>query len=131
MKKLNLVLRILWALLLIMPIGGALGFFPEPTADMYSTPEAWAFMDALMQLPYMMYLMAICFGVAAVLLFVGRQALAALILLPITVNIIAFHVFLDATLIAPESIMAYVFLALNGYFLWYNKDHYKTILAAH
>ncbi|MEK7137715.1 MAG: hypothetical protein AAB853_05535 [Patescibacteria group bacterium] len=53
MKILSLVLRILIGLFLLMPVAGAFGLFPEPTAEMYS-PEGWAYMSALMATGYMM-----------------------------------------------------------------------------
>lgn len=130
MKKLNLALRILLALLLAMPVIGALGFFPEPAAEMY-TPEGWNFMSALMEAGYIMPIMAIVFAISIVLLFTGRQALAAVLIAPITVNIITFHWFLDATPVSANSAMAYIFLALNLYLLWYNRKHYQALLAKH
>jgi hypothetical protein len=127
MKILSIVLRVLLILLLLMPIGGVLGFFPEPTADMYTTPEAWAFMSALMSTGYMMPLMVVVFVACAILMIIGRTALAAILLAPITVNIVAFHIFLDATPISANSSMAYVFLALNAFFLWENRKKYKAL----
>jgi len=128
MKITNLILRIVLALILLMPIGGALGFFPEPTAEMYSTTESWEFIFALMQTGYMMPLISVCFALSAILLFTGHQALSALILLPLTVNVVAFHWFLDATPISAASSLAYVLLVLNLYLLWYNRQRYEGLL---
>ena len=78
MKTLNIVLRVLFALLLLMPVAGTLGIFPPPAAEMY-TPEGWAFMSALMNTGYMMPIFAFVCFVCAILLFVGQSALAAIL----------------------------------------------------
>ncbi|MGE3278377.1 MAG: hypothetical protein AB7J40_01050 [Candidatus Altimarinota bacterium] len=128
MKTTNLVLRILLLLLLLIPIGGTIGLFPEPTADLYGTAESWEFMSALLQTGYMMPLIGGTFALCAVLLFTGHQALSALILLPLTVNIMAFHWFTNASPISAESSLGYLLLALNLYLLWYNRQKYQALL---
>lgn len=89
MKILSLILRILLGLFLLMPVAGALGFLPAPTAEMY-TPEGWAFMSALMKSGYMMPLIGLTCFVCALLFFIGRTALGAVLLAPFTVNVICF-----------------------------------------
>lgn len=128
MKTLNLVLRILLALILLMPVAGLLGIFPEPTAEMY-TPEGWAYMSALMNTGYMMPLLTLVFFICAILLLVGKTALAAILLAPVTVNIITFHWFLDEFPIGASSILGYVVLLLNLYFLWVNREKYRSVWA--
>lgn len=116
-------------LLLVMPVIGALGIFPPPTADMYNTPEAFAFIEMLMSGGYINHLMSIVFALVIVLLALNRTALAALLLLPITVNIVAFHAFLDGGLFTAGAIMGNVLALLNLYFLWKNRGVYKILLA--
>ncbi len=128
MKILSTVLRVLLMLLLLMPIAGILGFFPPPTAEMY-TPQGWAFISALMNTGYMMPLLGIMFAVVVVLLVMNKTALAALLLAPITVNIMCFHWFLDAAPVSASSSLAYLLLILNAFFLWQNWGKYQKFLA--
>lgn len=126
MKVVNTILQLLFGLFLLMPVAGAFGFLPPPTEEMF-TPEGWAFMSALMNTGYMLPLMAGICLVCALLLFAGRTALAAVLLAPFTVNVIAFHWFLDATPVSASSSLAYVLLALNLYFLWVNRSKYTSL----
>lgn len=127
MKVLDIILRIIFGLLLVTPILGAFGIFPAPTADMYNTPEAFAFIDMLMQVGYINYIMAIVFAICLVLIIMNRMALASLLTLPIMVNIVAFHLFLDGGLFNAGAIMADVLLVVNIYFLWQNRAQYRGI----
>lgn len=128
MKTTNLVLRIVLTLLLLMPVAGALGLFPSPTAEMYGTTESWNFISALMQTGYMMPLIGGIFALCAILLFTGHQALSALLLLPLTVNIMMFHWFTNASPISAESALGYILMVLNAYLLWYNRQKYQVLL---
>lgn len=127
MKILNIVLRGVLALLLISPILGALGVFPAPTPDLYNTPEAFAFIDMLTTSGYLTIIIAIVFALSLVLTVMNRMALVALLILPITVNIVAFHLFLDGGLFTGGAIMGNVLLLLNLYFLWHNRQSYKAL----
>lgn len=128
-KVINIVFKVLLSLLMIMPILGALGIFPAPTADLYGNPKSFAFIQALMNSGYINAIMAIVFALALVSLWTKRVALAALLILPITVNIVAFHLFLDGGLFTAGSIMADLLLLLNGYFLYEQRNVYRTLLA--
>jgi len=99
---------------------------PEPTADMY-TPEGWAFMLALMNTGYMMQMIGVLSLVCAVLLFMNKTALAAVLLAPFTVNVIVFHLFLDVTPISAAATPAYILLFINAFFLWMNWRKYKML----
>ena len=113
-----------------MPIIGALHVFPAPTADMYNNPQSFAFIQMLMNsASYINYIMAIVFAMALVLVWTKRMALAVLIILPITVNILAFHLFLDGGLFTPGSIPAVMLATLNLYFLWQQRDSYSQLLS--
>lgn len=129
MKILNGIARVLLVLLLIMPVLGTLGVFPAPTADLY-TQQGWAFMSALMATGYMMPLLGITCAVCLVLFAIGRTALGAVILAPFTVNVILFHIFLDAMPVSAASSMGWLLLVLNAYFLWINRKKYKTLWTA-
>lgn len=129
MKKiLNSVLKVILTLLLVTPILGATGIFPAPTPEMYSTPQAYDFIAMLMEGKYIMYIEAIVFVLAIVCLWSRRTALAALLILPLTVNIVGFHLFLDGGLFTPGAVMADLLLVLNVYFLWQERKTYQPLL---
>jgi hypothetical protein len=126
MKIINIILRIVLSLIMITPILGALGIFPAPTPDLYNTPQAFAFIEILSVTKYVMYLMAVVFVIGVVLTLMNRMAIVALLILPVTVNIVAFHFFLDGGLLTSGAILADVLLALNLYFLWQNREKYES-----
>lgn len=128
MKKIiNIVLRILLSLLLVMPILGVLGVFPAPTRDLYQTQEAYDFIITLSNSGYIMWMMAAVFAICLILTLKNKMAAVALLLLPITLNIIGFHAFLDGGLLTSGSIMAVAFFLINLYFLWENRNRYKVL----
>jgi hypothetical protein len=127
MKTLNIIFKILLALLIVTPILGTLGIFPAPTADLYSNPEAFAFINILFTTKYIMYIMSVVFLASIILIIQNRMAVVALLILPITVNIVAFHAFLDGGLLTGGAVMADILLLLNVYFLWQNRGKYKVL----
>jgi len=76
-----------------------------------------------------MWGIVIAFVIAFVCLWTRREALAALLLLPVTVNILGFHAFLDGGLLTPGAIMGVLIFILNLYLLWKNRKQYKNLLA--
>ena len=124
----HIALKVLLSLIMLMPIIGALGIFPAPTADLYNNPRSFAFIEALMGSGYVNPIMGLVFATALVSLWAKREALAAILILPITVNIVAFHLFLDGGLLTPGAIMGNALLLLNGYFLWQNRAAYAPLL---
>lgn len=129
MKKiLNVVLKLILTLILVMPILGATGIFPAPTPEMYNTQEAYDFIAMLMVGKYIMIIEALVFALAVVCLWTRRTALAALLILPITVNIVGFHLFLDGGLFTGGAVMGNVLLVLNLYFLWQERKEYSILL---
>ena len=127
-KAMHIALKVLLSLIMLMPIIGALGIFPAPTADLYNNPRSFAFIEALMGSGYVNPIMGLVFATALVSLWAKREALAAILILPITVNIVAFHLFLDGGLLTPGAIMGNALLLLNGYFLWQNRAAYAPLL---
>ncbi|MFA6024192.1 MAG: hypothetical protein WC777_03185 [Candidatus Gracilibacteria bacterium] len=129
MKKILTILgRVLLVLIMLMPILGTLGVFPEPTADMYSTEKAFNFIQALTEAQYIPLLIALIFAVAIGLTIANRMALVALLILPITVNIVAFHWVLDGGPFTGGAVMGNVLLLLNLTFLWQNRKSYAVLL---
>lgn len=130
MKKIiHIIIKVIFSALLIMPVLGTLGIFPAPTADMYVRPEAFQFINLLMQSHYLMILMAIVHLLALIALWTKREALAALLELPIALNIIGFHAFLDSGLFAGGALMGNIFLIIVIYLIWKNRAVYRTLLA--
>lgn len=127
MKIVRIIFKVIMCLLMISPIAGVLGVFPPPTPDMYNTPEAFAFIDMLLNIGYIDWIIAIVFAASIALIISGRMALAALLMLPVTVNIISFHAFLDGGLFTAGAVMADVLFALNLYFLWRNRGAYRML----
>ncbi len=129
MKKiLNVVLKLILTVLLVMPILGATGIFPEPTPEMYNTQEAYDFIAVLMAGKYIMIIQSVVFALAVLCLWTRRTALAALLILPITVNIVGFHLFLVGGLFTGGAVMGNVLLVLNLYFLWQERKEYTALL---
>jgi hypothetical protein len=129
MKKIiNGILKVLLALLLVGPILGTFGIFPEPTPDLYKTTEAYDFIITLMNSGYIMWIMTAVFIICIGLIIKNKMALVSILLLPITLNIIGFHMFMDGGLFTGGAVMGNVLFLINLYFLWQNKDRYKALL---
>jgi hypothetical protein len=128
MKTINTILKILLSFIILMPIAGALGIFPPPTPDLYNTPEAFAFIQMIVMGGYIAYINAIVFAISFVLLWTNRVALAALLILPITVNVVGFHLFLDGGLFTAGALLGNIMLAINVYFLWQHRAMYFPLL---
>ncbi|PIT86270.1 MAG: hypothetical protein COU33_04115 [Candidatus Magasanikbacteria bacterium CG10_big_fil_rev_8_21_14_0_10_43_6] len=127
-KYFYVVSKVLLTGITITPIFGALGIFPDPARDMYTSDQAFNFISTLMEVGYIMSIMAFCFAATIILLWTRREAAAALLLLPFTVNIVAFHLFLDGGLLTAGAIMGNVLLLLNMYFLWQERSTYVQLL---
>jgi hypothetical protein len=128
-KTVDIVLRIVLSLILLLPISGWLGIFPPPTPDLYNTPQAFEFIDTITQGRYITTIMVAVHVVALVCLWTRRTALAALLILPITVNVVAFHAFLDGGLLTGGAVLGNVMLLINAYLLWQHRREYAPLLA--
>ncbi len=128
MKIFNVIAKILLSLILIMPIIGALGIFPAPTRDLYNSDIAFEFIQILMATGYINYIMSAVFALSVILLWTRREPLAAVLITPITVNIVAFHLFLDGGLLTGGAVMGNILLVLNIYFLYQNRAKLRELL---
>jgi hypothetical protein len=128
MKITNVLLKVILSLILILPIGGLLGIFPEPTADLYNTTQAFDFITMLNVAIYISYIMAGVHVLALYSLWTHREALAALLILPITVNVVGFHAFLDGGLLTGGAMLGNVMLLINVYLLWKSREKYQSLL---
>jgi hypothetical protein len=77
---------------------------------------------------YITYLMAIVNVLALIALWTRREALAALLLLPISFNVAGFHLFLDDGLFTGGALLGNIMLLINAYLLWKNRAAYQGLL---
>jgi hypothetical protein len=105
-------------------LNGFLNFLPPPSTPM---PEgATAFAGALMKTGYMFKLITGTQLVVGVLLLSNRFVPLALALIaPVLVNIIAFHVFLAPSGMAPGAVL----LVLEIYLAWAYRGAFRPMLA--
>jgi hypothetical protein len=129
MKKwIDIVLKVVLSLILITPILGLTGLFPAPTRDLYNTDEAYAFIQMMTEGRYISVIMAVVHIAALFCLWTRRTGLAALLVLPITLNVVAFHAVLDGGLLTPGAVLADIMLLINAYFLWEHRREYAPLL---
>lgn len=124
-KIAGIVTRILLGLMFIVfGLNGFLNFIPmEAPTD----PKIGAFMGGLFQTGYFFPFLKGTEVVIGIALLVNRySALALVVLAPIAINILLFHLVL-----APEGVgMSVLIIALLGYQAWLHKENYKGLLAA-
>jgi hypothetical protein len=132
MKIIHIVAKVLLSLIFVLPAFGLLGIFPPPTRDMYHTDASYTFIQMMMNsAQYIDYMMVGVLLLAFVALWTKREALGALLALPITANVIGFHLFLDGGLMNAGSIPSLLMLAINVYLLYKNREVLKTLLKPH
>jgi len=123
-RKIVVGVRIIFGLLLVAM--GSMAFMNFPISQ--EMPEASrAFAQALADTGYMNYFTGIV-EILVGLMFVTRRyvALGAILLAPISVNIILFHIFLDLTTIVPGLILT----ALNIFVAYSEWGKYREVLKA-
>ncbi len=119
MSKLPLIARIILGLIFtVFSINFFVPFLPMPEP----TPEAGAFLGALMASGYMFYFIKIVELVGGIMLLIGICIPFALLLLaPVVVNIFLFHIFLD-----PGGFLMGLFIFLLELYLLY---HYRSVFS--
>lgn len=127
-KYLHLLAKIVFSLILILPILGNTGMLGEATRDLYNTDLAFAFIQMLNEVMYITYMMSVVHVIALIALWTRREALAALLELPVTLNVVAFHLVLDGGLLMGGALLGNLMLLLNIYFLWKNRASYASLL---
>jgi hypothetical protein len=127
-RAIDVVLKVVLSLILALPIVGATGVIGQPRGDMYNTPEAFQFIVMLQEGRYINLIMVAVHVLALACLWTRRTALAALLILPITVNVVAFHAFLDGGLLTAGAVLGNVMLLINAYFLWDHRREYAPLL---
>lgn len=128
-KYIDVVLKVVLSLILLMPVLGITGILGEPTPDLYHTTEAYDFIMVLTGLGvYINYMMVVVCALGIVLFWTGRVALASILVLPISLNVVAFHLFLDGGLFTAGAFLGNVMLLINLYFIWKHYEEYKPLL---
>ncbi len=132
MKIIHIVAKVLLSLIFVLPAFGLLGIFPPPTRDLYQTDEAFAFIQMMMESAmYIDFMMVGVLLLAFVALWTKREALGALLALPITANVIGFHMFLDGGLLNGGSVPGLLMLVINVYLIYKNRDVLQVLLKRH
>jgi putative oxidoreductase len=127
-KVVDIALKVVLSVILVLPILGTLGVFPPPTRDLYNTPEAFQFIETMTEGRYISIIMSVVHVVALFCLWTRRTALAVLLILPITVNVVAFHLVLDGGLLTGGAVLGDIMLLINAYFLWQHRAEYRPLL---
>lgn len=122
-SKVALVARgLLGLIFLVFGLNGFLQFMPQPPL-----PEgAMAFFTGLMAAKYLLPLMAGAQVLCGALLLANKKVpLALLILAPICLNILLFHIFLETSGLP----VAVVIIVLGLIVAWDRKEAFRSVLA--
>jgi len=120
MKTGIVIARVLLGLIFVVfGLNGFLQFLPQPAVPQ----PAMAFFGALAASGYMIPLLFASQIVGGALLLLGMVPLGLVILVPVIVNIVAFHVFL-----APGGLpVAVVVAGLAGFLAWTHREAYRPL----
>jgi len=131
-KYTYLTLKVIFSLIILLPvislIGILLGYDMDPKPEYYQTSIAYEFIRIIMDSWYITVINALIFTIGFVMLWTKRAALAAVIIFPITVNVVSFHAFLDGGLFTGGALMGNIMLVINLYLFWYHWDKYSELL---
>lgn len=122
-EKVLMVFRILFGLLMVNSgLNKFLQYMPMPEM----TPEAGALMGAFLEAGYMFPLVAVVELLAGAMIISKRfNALGAVLMMPITVNIFLIHTVLDPA----GFVMGAILLVLNIWFLLDDKEKFNDLIA--
>jgi len=120
MKGLTLTARILLGLIFVVfGLNGFLHFTPQPQLP----DAAKSFFGGLAATGYMLPLLFAAQVLGGALLLLGMVPLGLLMLAPVIVNIIAFHIFL-----APDGMpLAIVVAVLELFLAWFHREVYAPL----
>jgi hypothetical protein len=128
MKHLIVIAKIVFCLLLLMPVIGALGVMPPPTSDMYETMIAFDFIMMLMSVKYITACMGIVALASIYFVVTKRTALAVFLMAPIIVCIVGFHAWVDGGLLTGGALMGNILLIISIFLGWQYRATYKSLL---
>ena len=117
--------RVLLALpLLVFGLDGFLGFLPEGTYPEHGQRAA-AFLEALVGTGYLWKLVKAVEVLVALALLTGRFVpLALVVLMPVLVNIVGFHL----TMEREGTEMAFVLVLLTAFLAWSYRAYFRALL---
>lgn len=130
-KYIHIGIKVVYSLLLLLPVSGILsllGFAPGPEREFYNTDVAYQFVDILYTSVYGTLMVITVSALALVLVWMKREALSAILMLPIMVNVIGFHWFLDGGLFTLGSIPGNLLFLIVLYLMWQNRQRYYPLL---
>lgn len=132
-KYIYIIAKVVFSLIILLPVVSLIGLMfgadIEPKPEYYNTPEAYLFIKLLMDAWYITVINAIVFTVGLVLLWTKRAALAAVLVFPVTVNVFAFHAFMDGGLFTEGALLGNIMFIINIYFFWHHREQYRQLLA--
>jgi uncharacterized membrane protein YphA (DoxX/SURF4 family) len=108
----------------VFGLNGFFHFMPEPKQQM--SEGATALMTGFLKSGYMFPLVAGNQLVVGILLLINRFVpLALILIMPVLVNILAFHIFVQ-----PGILPGAILTALEFFLAWCYRDYYRTVLSA-
>lgn len=124
MKKATTIISILLGIILItFGLNKFLNFMPA----MELAPAGMEFMGALVKTGYIMTIVAIVEIATGVLIAINKyKALALVVLFPIMLNALLFHLFLDPS----NALPAVLAIAMNIFLIYSNREKYQTLFKA-
>ena len=123
MKGLSEILRIVLAVFLIVSAGDVFFHYTEPSEP---PVEAQEFLISLTAAGYVWPAVGAAFLISGILLFFPRYlGLALVVLAPITVNIILYHLFLDRD--SRTLIPAFILVLLHLLVAWLNRTAFRSL----
>ena len=122
----NKILFVISLLFGLMMINGGLNKFLN-YIPMQKMPEAATqLMTTFIESRWIMALIAVVEIVAGILIIIPKtRALAAIMIFPITIGIVFFHIFQDPS----AMIMGFVLLAINLWIIFENKEKYMPMIS--
>jgi len=136
MKNFHNLLRILIGLFFVMVAASKFGLAPSAvnSPEMF-TPEGWAFIQAVSASGYIFPVIAIVSLLSGLAFVFNRYvAIAAIVLVPITLNFAIFHIFLGFSIDSIFSFLfireaiSYVPLAMVVYILYRERARFYSLL---
>ena len=120
-RKLVRTVQVIFGIYLVF--FGLIGYLVTLPAPQYNE-AGLAFLGALFNTGYLFHLMSIIFLLSGLMFIFNKySAFGAVLLTPITVNILLFHLFLDST----NFLLALIPILLNAYLLAIHWPRYKPM----
>ena len=119
-KAINIISILLGIILIVFGLNKFLNFMPP----LELASPGMDFMGALIKTGYVMTIVALVEIITGILIVINKyRALALVVLFPILLNALLFHVFLDPV----NALPAVLAIAMNIFLMYANKEKYKSI----